>query len=387
MFGLGSHSQDVVAVVDIGSGSAGAAVMLRNGKGAASIVAAERAILPLEERTRDQTIKGLTTMITDSLTHVLKSYAAGDIGRHGPPQAVYVVVRAPWTRASSGYASKIFQKEETITKKLINDIAAEAMASDKELDKANILETSVIRVELNEYQTAHPIGRRAHRLKVVTFESDFDPVMHKAVTDAIEAILPHKKQTVHSGARVYLSIVQNLIEHPSDYVILDMVSEATSIMSVREGIITQHAVIDEGVRTILRRISGEEGLPDETLHLIRMVVAGSCSGEECEKLNAALTKVEPVLVKTFGEAVGSFVSKQRLPDNLIINAHPDITVWLQHLFSRLDFAQFTVSMRPFNVRVIKPEDIYATAMPIPGVAADTGISVACAFVNTEIAAS
>src|SRR5262249_16610704 len=151
------------------------------------ILAAERSILPLEERSRDQTMKGVISMIVEASTQVQKNYMATDLGKRlGAPSRVYAIVRAPWTRASAGRALSVFPKEEVITKDTITKLAHTALETDHEFDRANMLETSVIRVELNEYATSKPIGKRARRINVVTFESDFDPVMHKAVTTALE---------------------------------------------------------------------------------------------------------------------------------------------------------------------------------------------------------
>ena len=388
MLGLGSTREKVVAVVDVGSGSAAVAILVAHHGKTSMIVAADRSILPLEDRSKEQTMKGVAAMIQDAGTKVLKKYLKSEEGqRLGPPTIVYASIRAPWTRSSAGYASEVFPKDETITKELIIKIAHAAFDQDHELDKANMLETSVVRVELNEYPTAHPIGRRARRLSAITFESDFDPVMRKLVTDALHGVFGARETIMHSGARTYLSIVQERMDHPEAYVIIDMVSEATTCMAVRSGVITHHAVLQEGVRTILRRVAGSEGMPEEMLNLMRMVVAGSCSGEACDKLNAALTQIEPELVRIFGEAIGAFVGKQRLPDTLILAAHPDITSWLAHLFSRIDFAQFTITTRPFMVHVLKPENLKESVAPLPGVPIDMGIAVACAFVNTELRSS
>ncbi|KKW23436.1 MAG: hypothetical protein UY70_C0036G0002 [Candidatus Kaiserbacteria bacterium GW2011_GWB1_52_6] len=386
---FGSSHERVMAVVDVGSGSGGVAILIvQNDGGPATIVAADRSILPLEDRSKEQTMKGVVSMIKEAGTKVLKQYTESDEGKRlGPPRKVYASIRAPWTRSSAGFASVVFPKEQTITKELITKIARTALEEDHELDKANMLETSVVRVELNEYPTAHPLGKQARRLSAVTFESDFDPVMRKLVTDALHSVFGESEQIMHSGARTYLSIVQERMDHPETYVIIDMVSEATTCMAVRNGIITHHAVLSEGVRTILRRIAGTEGMPEEMLNLMRMVVAGSCSGEACDKLNAALAKIEPDLVRIFGEAIGAFVGKQRLPDTLILAAHPDITAWLSHLFSRIDFAQFTITTRPFVVHVMKPDSLKGSVLPKPGVSIDTGIVVTCAFVNTELHSS
>jgi len=112
-----------------------------------------------------------------------------------------------------------------------------------------------------------------------------------------------------------------------------------------------------------------------------MVVAGSCSGEACDKLNEALARVEPELVRIFGEAVGSIMGQRRLPETLILFTHPDLIVWLSHVFSRIDFAQFTIPMHPFTVKLMTNEKLRSTIDFAPSVEADAGILVASSFVT------
>jgi hypothetical protein len=160
-----------------------------------------------------------------------------------------------------------------------------------------------------------------------------------------------------------------------------MLSEASNVMAIRDGIITHNAVIPEGVRTILRRITGQKGISEEVISIMRMVVAGSCSGEACDHLNEALAKVEPELVRVFGESVGTIMGKRRLPDTLILFAHPDMLTWLSHVFSRIDFSQFTITMHPFTVKILTPEKIKSMMEVDANVSADTSLIVASAFVN------
>ncbi|MDP3646049.1 MAG: hypothetical protein Q8R25_03100 [bacterium] len=384
---FGSKQGKIIAVVDVGSGSVGCAILESHADTTATILAATRSILPLEDRTRVQTIAGIIRMLSEAGTEALRAYTESDEGkRRGRPCEVYVIIRTPWTRASAGHATRQFPEETSITKKLITELAYEAFDTNKELDRANVLETAVIRVGLNEYPTASPIGKRAHRLDLVTFESDCDPVIHKGVISTLGSLFPGRIPVLRSGARAYLTIVQEKMDHPETYVIVDMVSEATTIMAVQDGIITHHAVIEEGVRTILRRISGEKGIPEETASLLRMVVAGSCSGEACDRLNEALARVEPELAHIFGEAVAHILGKRRLPDTLVLFTHPDLMAWLTHFFSRIDFAQFTIPMHPFSVQLLSSEDLKSKSgiRVAHNVSVDTGMLMVSSFVNTQL---
>jgi hypothetical protein len=382
MLALFGTRHKVVAIADVGSGSVGFSIMEMNPHGIPKMLAAERCILPLEERARDQTIAGVIRMLSEAGSRALRNYSEGKAGAHlGPPTETYAIIRAPWTRASSGRAVRQFPEETVITRNLINEVAQEALESTKDLDRENMIESSVIRVELNEYKTATPLGKRAHSLTVVTFQSDCDPAIKNGVTASLEALLPGRTPILKSGARAYLGIVQEKMEHPDTYVIVDMVGEATNVIAVRDGIISHNAVIPEGVRTILRRITDQKGIPEEVSALMRMIVAGSCTGEECDRLNEALARVEPELVRAFGESLGDVMGKRRLPETLILFAHPDMLTWLSHVFSRIDFSQFTIPMHPFTVKILTPDTLKSMMQIDAKVSSDASLIITSSFVN------
>lgn len=381
---LFSGKHRITAVADIGSGSVGFSILATSPE-KAKILAAERSILSLESRTREQIQSGVLRMLQEAGTEVLKKYSESPQGKqYGPPKEVYAIMRTPWTNAATGHAHREFDSETGISKETITEVAQSIYEENKDLDKANMLETAVVRVELNGYPTSSPVGKRARTLDVTTFMSDCDASMHEGVRGALESLLPGRNINVRSGSRTYLLVVEELLQHPESYVVFNMVSEATSVMAVREGIITHHATINEGVRTIIRRIAGAKGTPEETIGLMRMVVAGSCSGEECDRLNEALAKVEPDLVRVFGEGMAALMGKQRLPANLVLFGHPDIAQWLSKLFARIDFAQFTIPLQPFNVYLATPEKIMDTLRLESSVEVDSGVLAANAFVNMQV---
>lgn len=380
MFG---NSERIIAVADVGSGSAGVSIIAAK-QDATRVLAASRSILSLEERTKDQIMTGVVRMLTEASAEVQKLYHDSPAGKYGAPREVYAIVHSPWSRAVTARVSENLGKDGVIvSKELITQVAQRTHEDTQDLDRSHILESTIVRVELNGYPTSAPAGKRARQLDVTTFMSDCEPTMHEGVRAALESAFPGREINIRSGARTYLAIVQRLLEKTEAYVIVNMVSEATTVMAIREGTITHHAIIEEGVRTIVRRITGAKGTPEETASIMRMVVAGSCSGDECDKLNEALGKAEGDMVRIFGEGLASLMGKQRMPNTLVLFAHPDIAPWLARLFSRIDFAQFTIPLQPFVVTVATADMLKSSLHIESDVPADAGILVDSAFVNMQ----
>lgn len=380
---FGRARERAVAVIDIGSGSAGVAIALANEDGPIAVAAAHRTILTFEERTEDQMVAGVSNALAESGKAALDAYAISR-GHAAPPVSrVYIIIRAPWTRSKTAAASEEYADDARITEQMIAALAQKAIADEKDFAGENMLESSVIRVELNGYPTGKPVGKRAHQLAVTLYLSDCDPRVRRAAAETAAKLFPGREQTVRSGSRAFLGVMRERSHEKAGYVLVDMVSEATAFLVVRDGAIAENGLVKEGVRTLLRRITGEGALHEETLSLVRMVIADACHGAACDQLNAALGKVEPELARIFGETFAKLAAIRRLPTTLALSVHPDLAPWLAAFFARIDFTQFTATTQPFQVDVLSTDRLAEWVAPEKGVDLDTGLSIACAFVNIE----
>lgn len=380
MFGihLKRGGEKVVAVVDIGSGSAGFALVAVPKSGPARLIAAKRSILPLEERTPAAIVSAIGSHLLETGQQVLAEYR-----KQGGPQpgSVYAVIRAPWTQSKTISARTTFPKPTKITGAMISKLAQEAMAGET-VPKDVVLEAGVIRVEMNGYPTSEPEGKPCSELSVVALLSACDPSLRESVTNALQQLFGARRIIMRSGIHAILSVMRGSPDMPEDYLVVDMASEGTNFMVVRDSVTTVHGSSAEGKTTILKRIS-TDGMMEHTLTLLRLIARGECHDPACDALNAAMAKVEPELVRVFGEVIAKLVSRQRLPNQLILATHDVLAPWLTTLFSRIDFAQFTTTTQPFTVRALKPADFAQRILPESNVHTDSAMLTAAALVHIE----
>ncbi len=382
MFGmhLGRAREKIIAVADIGSGSAAVAIVSVPAKGPVRVLCAERRFLPLEVRTPEAITAALGMHLVEVGQRVLAAYQKSG----GPaPKSVYAIVRAPWTRSKTVEAQTSFPETTEITDKMIGGLAQQALASDTEFERAHILEAGVVRIKINGYATSEPEGASGHRLSVAALISSCDPAFKANLTGAFQQLFGGQKVIIRSGVHAILSILRSKADASNkNFLVVDMASEGTNFVVIRDGITTDHATISEGKNSILRRISGN-GMTEETLTLLRLIARGECQDPACEAVNVAMARAEPELVRAFGEAITKLVGQQRLPNQLILATHADLVPWLSSFFSRIDFAQFTTSTQPFVVTPLKPVDLAHLALPETDTHTDTGILIAAALVNIE----
>ena len=377
--------EKIVAVADIGSGSAGVAVIAISPDRPARIISVERGRLPFEDRTIEATIAGIAAQLSSAGEKALTAYR--ESGATAPVSSAYAIIRVPWTRSKTIRAMSKFPEDRQVTDAMITEVAEAAFATlaeggEEEPDAGNILESSVVRVELNGYPTAHPVGKYAHTLGVSVLVSDCDPRVRKNVVETMSRIFACPPPGLRSGTRALLSVLRESPVFPDDCLIVNMTSNATNLIVVTGGTAVRHTRIPEGVRSIVKRI-GESGLPEETLTLIRMLARDQCETEACRATGAAIARAEPELARIFGEAMGRIAATERLPNTLVLAAQEDLAPWLAQFFSRIDFTQFTVTTQPFETMMVTHKEITDMITAPPGITPDAGLSVAGALVNIE----
>lgn len=367
-----------VLVADISDGSIGVSMVALAGP-AAEVLLSMRATLPMEDRSKEQAAAAVIKLLEETSTKLLAA-SAPDGTKIASPHAVYVVMRAPWTRFRTTSADERFPEARAITKEAIADQAKKALAVPSELDRNSILEAGVLQVFLNGYPTANPLGMRAKSINVVAFESDIDAGMRSSIVSVFGKLLPDRAPSFHSGMRSLLTVMHEHLPDIHRFLLIDIGGTQTSCAVVRKDAVTQYAAANEGLTTILKRIT-QGGLPEETLSLLRMLATDACSTSACQAVKDSLAKAEPELVRAFGEVFTTLAATRRLPNACMLSAPAELTPWLQGFFERIDFSQFTATTQPLLVETLSPEHLLDSVHWRTGVVPDAGLGIAASSVN------
>lgn len=375
MLGRGTRaSGGTVAIADIGSGSAGVAIVQTGTP--PRVLALAREFLPLEGRADAALKSGVVQALSTAGDKALAEFAAA---KGAPVSSCYCVIGAPWSRSFAGGASQCFERPTAITDAMIGELAKQALADQKDIDRANLLEATVVRVLLNGYPTAKPKGKRAVELYVHTLASDCDQNIKAGSQETLARLFPGAPVTFRSSARGLLSISD---DNQTDRLMIETSTEISDVLVVRKGVLAARAAVPLGARQLAESFA--KGKPaEETLGLLDMLEKDQCENESCDELKASIAKAEPELAKQFGETFATLSAKRKLPEQLVVVAPSSMNAWMQQFFSRVDFTQFTATTRPFSA-VPFSEARLASTPEDPRLLADAGLSVAYMLVNTEL---
>ena len=337
--------------------------------------------LSFEERTESATTAGVLASLSDAGQKALTGFRAGPY-KNAKISRVYAVIDAPWVRSHTVQAASILEKDTRITDTMIKAAAGTAINTDTEIDRTRLIESTVVRVELNGYATASPVGKIAHRLSVAVLLSDCDATIQNGVAETLSRLLPGSKQTLRSGSRALVSASKVIPGLEKNYVILAVTAEASNILVIRDGLAVQHLQIKEGVRTILKRLS-DTSMPEETLSLLRMIERDECSGDACNAMIASMARAEIDLARVYGDALTKIAVPTRLPPDIVLVTHVDLIPWLTTFFGRIDFTQCTLTTQPFTVHALGRAELTSIIITDAAATTDVELLIAGALVNTE----
>jgi len=372
---IGFNRAHSIAVIDVAPGGATVAICSSPKDSAATVFSIASSALSLESRTEVQAKSQIGEHVKEAASQAIKLYTSA--GHSAPISEAYVIVHAPWARTALSSSEEHFEHETLIHSALISGLAKKALADKVGKDTGDALETSAIRVDLNGYATPMPEGKRAHWMRVTSIASDCDPAVKAAIKGATEQHFPVARISWRSGIRALMALARE--SHlDTSFLVIDMGVEDTHIVSFRDGEMNQ-LIVPEGTRTILSRIAA--GRPaDEVVGYLRMLSRDACSTDACDALRQAVATTEPELVRVFGEAIGKIAAKNRVPNGVLLLAHPDLESWFAGFLARIDFAQFTETSLPLSVHTPQSLDI---SKWVAGAKTSDASTVAIALVNIE----
>lgn len=370
-------------VADVESGSIALAVVSVPVKGAVIVEAAGRTPIQLDDASDKQSLSSAIQALPQVAEHVLSTYTERKGAKATPPGEGYFLLHAPWARAFGARVEGNLGTEKTIHEDMIRSLSREALKHMEGLDQSRFFEASVLRVDVNGYPTKKPEGKKGSLLSVTALGADADPEARATTLSALTSAFPGRTWKERSAVRAYTTLIADRLGNRRDYLLVDIGSGSTDITAVRKSGLTDHTVVPEGLRTILKRVTPTNGLPEQTLSLLSMLVSDHCDEEACAPLRDALGRADSELARVFGEAFASLSKGRRLPNALVLAAHPAIAPWFEQFFTRVDFGQFTVTTDLFAVERITPEHVTEQVIFAEPKESDTGIALAAAFIQLQ----
>lgn len=276
LFGTQSKPSECGAVIDIGSGSVGVAIVYsENVTEKVHIIWSHREYLLMKEQPDiDTALRNMSTTLVNALLE-LGSNGQKALYAFDPSlriTAVQTAICAPWSHTIT--KSIHYEKEHpfVVDQKLVSDLVASAgkklmeTTIDGELldeQGLEIIHEVTAGIELNGYFIRKPFGQTARTVSLAQITEVAEKKLLITLRDSIAKILPKASVEVYSFMYLYFQTLRELHPDTSEICLIDVTNEATEIGIVRDDILRYVSHVPIGTFTLAREISRVTGIPKE----------------------------------------------------------------------------------------------------------------------------
>ncbi len=264
LFSGGKKSHHVL-VVDVGSGSIGAALVRLDHGVEPFIVATSRETIPFQEKLNVQRFVTLMQESLDKATDgVMKEHA------EIIPTEVFFALASPWNTSQTRLVHLDQPDDFLITEKGFRQIIDKESAlftttpfdpsGPKELLKNILIESRAMQVKLNGYEVAAPIGRKAQELDIALYLSVMPERIRDSFVQTTTRRWPHITPHFHSFMFAAFNAVRDTFAESASFIIVDVAGEVTDVALVRDNVLLESLSFPLGYHAITRMTMRELGL-------------------------------------------------------------------------------------------------------------------------------
>lgn len=271
------------AIVDIGSGSVGLAIVVSNTDiQKLEIVWSHREYILTKEKDDMQVLlKEISTALINALLE-LGNAGIKALYEHNPELSIkhiQTTISAPWSYTVTKRILYEDESEFTVTKELIAQLIESAksqtqatIVGGKAMEDLGlqIITDATLGVELNQYAVVDPQDKRCTSIQLSYLQALAEIKILATIDELHKKILPKAELEHNSFMYVFYQVLRYLHPNTSEICLIDVTDEATEIGIVREGILQHTAHTKYGMYSIARSIAQTCGIPkEEALGLLK----------------------------------------------------------------------------------------------------------------------
>ena len=297
-----------------------------------------------------------------------------------------VVMSSPWYISETSIIKMNEQKPFLVTDDLLSKERQNIVKAYTDAHKVDVavLEQKIIRIALNGYITNDPVKKKAQTLDMTIFTSF---ARHSSVDDIKKIISQHfniKSIDIHSQSLVAFSVIEDIWTDVPQYIITDITSQLTELVTVRKGALSEAASFPMGKQFLVKKISEKLNVTSEVAEsLIRLKNDGSVDPDLALKLQGALDESKAEWLKAFSEALSNMSSSASLPSKFFLFAPKDVSHIFSDYMTSEEYQQFSFAEGKFEVHEVTSLDLTKYCTNESQVPLDLSIILGTLF-NTKI---
>jgi hypothetical protein len=339
-------------VLDIGSASVAGALVSHIQEDRPEIFVSARTPVVV---TDNLTFEHFFSMIGRSLEDVLRKILAAS---QGSPEEIFVTLRSPWVASQTRFLSEhnkmpfIFNEDmaDTLIAREINAYHNGSIKAFAEYaDNHHLLEHKTMRVKLNGYVVAEPLGKRVNSVELTSFMSVVPDDVEQDIRRRIEKYF-HSNISMHSFLFGAYVVTKQFLQTQHNHVLMDIGGEVTEMGIVRDDILMQTVSLPVGRHHLLRHIAKKLQVSlGEARSLLRMHQQSSLSEVRSYEVAPVIDEAVAVWTEQLRGVLHEMSRTSLIPDVLFLHAEDDVLDIFEEALISEDFHHYISSHDAFHV--------------------------------------
>ena len=264
------------AVIDIGSGSVGVALVVSNNEtNAMDVVWSYREYMRIKDTAHsDESLRDICTTIVNALL-VFGSAGLKALHEHDTQMRirhVQLAICAPWsytiTKTINYENENNFEVNSALITQLVDAArkqTLETSVDDKLVSDLGLrmITDATVNVQLNGYSVKEPRGMKATSVQISHVTAVAQEKILLTLEESIHKILPKVTIEYYSFMYLFYRVLRDLHPDTSEICLIDVTNEATEIGIVRDNVLRHTTHTPFGMYSLAREIAAATGIPKE----------------------------------------------------------------------------------------------------------------------------
>lgn len=349
------NKQEIVAVIDIGSGRVGGALVAISGNEKPKILFTTQKTIAADH---DLDIGKFAGAMQKSLQYAVADLTGAKLGK---VNRIVCFLSSPWyvsqtrdIRYSKNTPFVFNQKllDELVTKE-IKLFEGDHLQKYTGRGEPRIIESKITQILLHGYKTDDPFGKKVKEIDISAYIS----ISPAPIIDLIERELfrAFHLSKVHFATFLFSSyaVARDLFPDKEDFILIDVGSELTDIAIVKSDMLTESLSFPRGENFLLRKIA--EGLGKsvtESSSLLNMCLDDKLGSPDQEKVSKHLQSAKRDWLSMFQKTLGEMASDLLVPENIFLITDKPLASCFIEAINKEEFSQYALSEKKFEITAL-----------------------------------
>jgi len=318
MFGLGSHEKNRTCgvVIDIGSGSVGAAIVISDREEPKpEIIWSKREFVLIKNiDSTEVPLKEITTSLVNIFLQLgsdgMKALATTD--KSLSIEKVQVTISSPWTytvtKTINFTDEHPFIVDDEFIKELSNTAQKQAFTAVIENkvfqeSQLGIIDNKTVGISINGYPVASPKNIKTREVSLAHITAITQNKILKVLEDSKNKLIPKATLSTHSFLYMFYDVLKHMNPDTAEACLVDVTSESTEIGIIRDGTLTHVTHLAFGTFSIAREIAALAKIPNNEAYTYLKgglsSVETKLSAPKAEELTTILESYEDKVAELF----------------------------------------------------------------------------------------